>query len=318
MAAEVPDRPPAWRVRPVRHGVRAVERCSVTNDAGGEIARIRAIFREPVESVEAHSGDDFKVLEVNREWMFRFPRTESARAVLGYETRFLAAFRKLSPLTVPGYEYVGDDLVGYRKIEGLLFTPRRFSKLGRETQSRIAQQMGEFLSALHAFPVERARALGLTEEWGGWTARAAKRFREEVAPALSTGAREGALTLLDQFSALEWEPVVIHGDFYPQDHVFYDEAGRQLSGVIDFGDVTLGDAAADFQSLWGDFGAELLKQVLDYYSPDVGEAFVERVKKRVATRPLFHAAYALEAGPDERFRTCLAEIESAFGQHGPD
>jgi hypothetical protein len=105
VAAEVPDRPPAWRVRPVRHGVRAVERCSVTTDAGGEIARIRAIFREPVESVEAHSGDDFLVLEVNREWMFRFPRAESARAVLGYETRFLAAFRELSPLIVPEYDH---------------------------------------------------------------------------------------------------------------------------------------------------------------------------------------------------------------------
>jgi len=287
----------------------------MTSDAGSEIARIRAIFREPVESVEVHGGDDFLVLEVNREWMFRFPRTESAKAVLGYETRFLSAFRELSPLTVPAYEYVGDGLVGYRKIEGLLLTPKRYSMLGRQAQSRIAQQMGEFLSALHAFPVERARALGLTEEWGGWTARAVRRFSEEVAPLLSAGARRRALALLDQLSALEWEPVVIHGDFYPQDHVFYDEARQELSGVIDFGDVTLGDAAADFHSILGDFGAELLKQVLGHYSPEVGQGFVERVKKRVAARPLLHASYALEVGPDERFQTCLAEVESAFGQH---
>ncbi len=278
-----------------------------------QLNQIAAVFPHEITSVHVHAGDDFLIIEINGAWMFRFPRNEAAKKVLGYETRFLSRFRRLSPLPVPDYRYVGQGLVGYPKIEGVLLTPDLFRRLGPETIHRVARQVGHFLSALHTFPLAEAREIGLTEEWGGWRLRAAARFRKTVAPRLSAEARQGALDFLDQFLAMEWKRVVIHGDFYPQDHVFFDQARGEINGVIDFGDVTIGDAATDFSSILDNYGESFLLAVQAHYSGEIGETFTGRVKTRIAATPLFDASYALEYGFKERFHEHLAEIERAFG-----
>jgi aminoglycoside 2''-phosphotransferase len=207
---------------------------------------------------------------------------------------------------------VGEDFIGYPKIEGVLLTPRYLRSLHDGLQKEIARQLGEFLTALHAFPIDEGFELGLTEGWDGWRAKAYARFRECVAPLLSARARENALAFFERFFALEWERAVIHGDFYPPDHVFCDPETGAL-GVIDFGDLTIEDAATDFQSILEDFGAGFLQDVLAHYACATDAGFLERIRIRIQARPLFDAPYALEYGLQGRFRERISEIEAAFG-----
>jgi len=66
--------------------------------------------------VQVHDGgDDFFVAEINHAWMFRFPRHEAARRALRCEITFLQEFAGRSPLPVPRYAFIGEDVVGYRK-----------------------------------------------------------------------------------------------------------------------------------------------------------------------------------------------------------
>lgn len=285
-----------------------------TPQAQARIDQIQSVLPEPIKTVQTHEeGEDFLVVQVNSTWMFRFPRNKNAIEALAHEKAFLPEFAPLSPLPVPHPQFIHQDFVGYRKIEGTPLTRPIFAALSGEARGTIAKQMGLFLSALHTFPLQEARRIGLTEGWGGWRQTAYQSFIENVAPLLSAQACKNAPDFFERFFALEWRHVVIHGDFYPRDHIFFDPARQSLAGVIDFGDLTIEDAATDFKSILEDFQEDFLREVMAHYTGEKDGTFVDRIRARIRATPLFDAPYAIEYDQPQRFKARVAEIERAFG-----
>ncbi len=285
------------------------------NDIEAKTKQIQTIFPDKIETIDIdHKGEDFLVIEVNKEWIFRFPRNAYARQTLPIQIRFLPRLAQISPLPIPEPKFTGSEFFGYRKIKGILLTCDLFKTLSVETQRVIARQIGSFLSVLHAFPLDQARSLGVTESWGGWRNRAAERFQNEVAPSLSVQTRKKVLEFVEEFFSMEFKPALIHGDFYPPDHLFFDQETQRLAGVIDFGDLTIEDRATDFQSIYADFGQEYYHHVLSNYSGEVDARLFDRVKMRIKAHPIFDAVYALEYNQPERFKKNLTEIEMEFGR----
>jgi len=275
---------------------------------------ISSIFREPILSSQIHHGDDFTVVEVNNTWMFRFPRSPEARIVLEIEKQFLAKFAPLSPVPVPLYQYIGEDFVGYRKIVGLLLSPVRYKELSEEGQKKVVNQISAFLSTLHSFPVELARQMGMTTGWNGWRMKAFQIFKSEIAPRLSQKALRNANSCFDDFFSSAYTIVVIHGDFYPRDHLFLDPQKEELKGIIDFGDLTLDDPACDLKNLLSDFGEEMLRKVLAAYNGPSDQRFIDRMHLAIKAEPLFDAAYDVQFGYPGRLTHHIRDIENAFGR----
>ena len=275
---------------------------------------IKSVFSSEISRVKVHeSGDDFVVLEINHEWMFRFPRNEISLKAMQIEKEFLARFKTISPLPVPDHKYNGGDFVGYPKITGTLLDVQVFRSLSKESQARIAQQMGQFLSAVHNFPVDEAKRIGVTEGWSGYHQQAITRFRKEIAPMLSATACQKALACMKQMMEDKFEPRVIHGDFALEDHIFFDQEKQQLSGVIDFADVTINDPAHDFQNIVEYGGEAFFNNVMEHYQLKDDPTLSKRTKLRIEARPLFEAAYSLMFGFDERFRERMVYIETKYG-----
>jgi aminoglycoside 2''-phosphotransferase len=147
-----------------------------------------------------------------------------------------------------------------------MLTVPYFERLGRAHRDAIADQFASFLNALHAFPVERARALGYTagqslkEETASW-----RPFYPRVRECFTD--RERAL--LEEALAgpsVQAPPArlrLVHDDLDVH-HIFHDPRMKRLTGIIDFGDMALMDAAVDFYGLW-DYGEELVDRVLAGY-----------------------------------------------------
>jgi aminoglycoside 2''-phosphotransferase len=134
-----------------------------------QIEMIKWAFPLKVSDVSIHdNGDDFLVLEVNHGWIFRFPRRELSRQVFLVEKAFLARFKSISPLPIPVYRHAGSDFGEYRKLQGSLLTRDVFSSLNGRVRGRIARQLGQFLSAIHGFPVADAQRLGVSAGWDGF------------------------------------------------------------------------------------------------------------------------------------------------------
>lgn len=286
----------------------------MTDTLKKQITAIKNIFPSNISSVTLHdNGDDFLVVEINHEWMFRFPRNEVSRKALEVEKAFLVAFKANSPLPVPDHKYSGNDFVGYPKIRGVLLTVGLFQSLSKRSRERIARQIGHFLSAVHLFPVDEAKRIGLTEGWNGWYIKIIQNFRDAIVSRLSPSVQKSAIACIEQLLAEKFESKVIHGDFALEDHVFFDERRGELSGVIDFADVTLNDPAHDFQNIVEYGGEEFFEVVMRHYQDRDDPALLKRTKLRIEARPLFEASYSLLCGFEKRFKERMEYIEAKHG-----
>lgn len=161
---------------------------------------------------------------VDARWVDRRPRRTEIEAQLLREAAVMPTLAPLLPLPVPVPVVVSTSPLVVRHE----LVP------GEEIASLTAvqgRQLGEFLLALHAVPVASVTRFGVAPR-----SLPLDRFRSEVLPLVPEGA--------DLLAALADLPAdtVVHGDVGPE-HVL----GRDgvLTGVIDFGDLHIGDPAID-------------------------------------------------------------------------
>jgi aminoglycoside phosphotransferase (APT) family kinase protein len=194
-----------------------------------------ALGRSPTAIVAVDEGYDFEVAIVDDEWVFRFPRRSGVEEPLQVEIELLPAIAPALPVDVPSFEHVSRDplFVGYRLIHG---TP---------LVDEDADGVRAFLEALHALdpselPVDRS-------DWvEAYRAQCAE-FERLVFPILDKDTRATATRLFSDAETLaDFEPALVHADLGPAHLLVRD--GR-LAGVIDWGDVRVGDPALDYSWL---------------------------------------------------------------------
>ena len=256
-------------------------------------------------------GWDSFVLEVNGELIFRFPLRDDVIPYLGNEVRLLPLLEQSLSTPIPHFEFMGQGdenypymFVGYRKLTGIALDDERISQ---EQLARLAPALANFLSELHSFPVEQTISLGVeghTPEQ--WRERYLERYRDvqkRVFPLLDADLRKKSAQLWEEFlddkTIFTFEPVVIHCDLACE-HVLCDVERSILTGVIDWGDVTIGDPAMDFVGLHNDRGREFMELVLLGYRRMVDTGFWRRMDFYLRYGPFSELLYGAYEG-NERF-----------------
>jgi aminoglycoside phosphotransferase (APT) family kinase protein len=188
--------------------------------------------RSPTTILEIDDGYDFEVAIVDDEWVFRFPRRFAVEEALELEIAVLPVLAPALPADVPSFEYVSRDplFVGYRLIRG------------EPLVDEDADGVRAFLEALHALDPS-----GLAVEHPDWfeayRSQCAE-FERLVLPLLEKDGRAQAKRLFGEAETLvDFEPALLHADLGPE-HLLVRE--RRLAGVIDWGDMRVGDPALDY------------------------------------------------------------------------
>ncbi|HEY7269765.1 MAG TPA: aminoglycoside phosphotransferase family protein [Dehalococcoidia bacterium] len=188
-------------------------------------------------------------------YIFRVPKHPYTISSQTRERKLMPVIAPLLPLTVPDIAFSCDDgpgthpFVGYRKIAGV-----PLAEMPERRLPDIGAPLGRFLKALHSIPVEDPRALGFEAviAWRDEIGQLYEKVIRRVFPLIACESREPAERTFEAFlnddSNFAFEPCIIHGDLGPE-HVLVDADSGALAGVIDFGDVTLGDPAHDFTSI---------------------------------------------------------------------
>lgn len=205
-------------------------------------------------------GWDNTAYLVGADVVFRFPRRRSAAELLNREARILPLLAPSLPVPIPAPRFVGTPtpefpypFVGYPFLPGVIASDLTVSDAARTT---LAAPLGAFLRALHGIPIEaatRAWAPGDEIARGNPASRVATvsaRLRANAA-ALDEAEVDTLVALAERLATTPiWDapPRWVHGDLYPR-HLLLDEA-RHLVGVIDWGDVHLGDPALDLSLAW--------------------------------------------------------------------
>ena len=228
-------------------------------------------------------------------WVFRFPRgdripADQVERQYRKERQFLPRLAPRVAVAVPEIECVaelsdGRTFMGHRAIHGVPLTRDGIDAMSPSACDAIVVQFAGFLRALHDFPIDEAREVGVHDSRGrDEYAEFGEETRHSVFPALSAHERAGCATLFEMFLGddgnFECEAVVTHGDLGGR-HVLLDETPRVV-GIIDYGSVGIGDATYDFFPAVFDLGEEFTRRVLAEYGhrdPDraVGAAYFYRV-----------------------------------------
>ena len=225
-------------------------------------------------------GGDHLIVLLDGRTAVRMPR-EAGRS-LAFEAAVLRRICDRIALEVPAYRLSADGrIASYRFIDGVPLTPVRFEALPTATRRRIARQIGTFLSHLHGLvPDEIAPAPSWPRSWS--SAEAADYARREILPALARRLPLPSSALQSFLASCEQdEPeqrVVVHGDLV-HEHLLMRPGLEALVGIIDFGDVGLGDPVQDLAGLWA-YGETLVRDVLAAYRPALRTANVVEHTRR--------------------------------------
>ncbi|UGT54618.1 aminoglycoside phosphotransferase family protein [Nocardia asteroides] len=194
--------------------------------------------------MEFAQGWDSRAVLVAGRWVERRPRRPEVAEQLRRETRLMPWLAPRLPLPVPVPRLWSEIPLAVRHD---LVPGRAIASPG----AGHGRALGAFLRALHDSPAAEAIRHGLpsADRTRADRAAAVARFRADVVPLLPLPQRNPALAVLAAVAAAPADTVV-HGDLGPE-HVLVD--GGRVSGVIDFGDVHLGDAANDLA--WPLYGA---------------------------------------------------------------
>ena len=198
---------------------------------------------------------------INDDLVFRFPKHADHWQELNREIAFLAFVADRLPLAVPRYVTVVSKPAaaeqGYAVYRYLAGRPIDPSDLRDENaRSLAAESIAGLFHTLHALkPDSHVRSLLPCEDARTVARELLWRAERNVAPKLKPNAQrvmfmqfEGYLSASQNFA---FKPSVLHADLSSEHVLVKDET---ISGVLDFGDVNLGDPDYDFMYPFLDFG----------------------------------------------------------------
>ncbi|HWW38689.1 aminoglycoside phosphotransferase family protein [Pedobacter sp.] len=208
------------------------------------------------------------IIEINKIWIFRFPKNSIIKKETKKRWNFLASFSEISPIQVPKPEFITNHLIGYRKISGEPLLPTQIEKLNNKSKLKIAKQIGLFLKALHNY---KDKSINFDTGYLVMRRKDYKTYPKEFAKYLKISeckVLETMIKKIAQNSSNFRKPTnIIHGDFN-LNNFLWDKKRKVITGIVDWSDMGLGIPAMDFIGI-ADFNSHsndlFLKDTLKWY-----------------------------------------------------
>jgi len=252
-----------------------------------EQSLVRVLLRDQhpdladLELRDVNGGWDNQMWRLGDELAVRLPRTERAPVLLRREQKWLPVLAERLPLPTPVPVRLGEPSSLFERT----WTITRWvdgEPADRAPVTRVdaAEVLAGFLRALHHrapadAPTNPTRGVPLAdvhEEFGSWIKvinHRADQAREVWEKAVAAPAWQGA-------------PLWLHGDLHPANVVTGD---GMLAGVIDFGDMGVGDPATDLSAAWIVLPAGAAGRFFDAYEL-ADEATIARARGWAVARAL--------------------------------
>jgi aminoglycoside 2''-phosphotransferase len=217
---------------------------------------ISEILNREVPDITIHSlniietGWDHLVVEVNGEWIFRFPRAEWSVANLKREKQLLDYLKNPITLSIPHYDYFGNDtaFVGYRKISGSSLNQQTYLSFDLDTRHAIAKTLAVFFTQLHqAVSIEQALKWGYIIYDPPF-----ERIESDLSGTVSVDINkmiQEAVAYVKKHPSKQQDLVLLHKDVNG-DNLTLDIGTGQIIGAFDFSDAAIGPYSWEFAGLF--------------------------------------------------------------------
>lgn len=237
-----------------------------------------------------HNGWTSVVVDINNEYICKFPRTEQKLAFLKTENLIIEKFVRAFPeIEFPQRKFIDSDIPFFihKKLSGEFIDVDKYNQLTHSEQENVVDGIASFFVKLHQLPIVEFQDL--------------VKSKNERLPDLDTlysvlksdfNATEmkKISNIIDRFTHLEDKAskVVGYYDFHAH-NVLFDINTKKLSGIFDFDEVAIGSAKFDLREIFLNYdmaiGTAVLnaynKKASNYVSPEsvklslIGWSFVE-------------------------------------------
>ncbi|MFF3976128.1 aminoglycoside phosphotransferase family protein [Streptomyces sp. NPDC001828] len=254
---------------------------------------VRSLLRDQhpdlgeLELREVDGGWDNQLWRLGEELAVRMPRTERAPDLLRKEHRWLPGLAARLPLPVPTPLRIGEVSVRFpRPWTIATWVPGEPADRVPISDARGADALAGFLRALHT---EAPTGAPVSTDRGVPLERLTDGFEKGLAEVASQGAaaelRHVRAIWDEALAAPRWEGprVWLHGDLHPANVVVSEGT---LSGVIDFGDMCVGDPAVDLAAAWVLLPTGAAARFFDAYA-QADPAMIRRAGGLAALKCLF-------------------------------
>jgi aminoglycoside 2''-phosphotransferase len=223
---------------------------------------------------------DHDVFIINKEIVFRFPRTQRETEILNYEINFLNFLKDKVKVNIPKYSYVSknSEFAGYKIIPGKILSPLTFKYFSKKKKVEVIKQLVEFINVFHKIDVK---------EFDKYKPRQRKDFiileqrvEKELEDKLFPMLPKNEVTIIKDFyneSKKYFQEIpsfcATHGDLYAFNTIWNKE--KSEIGIIDFSDLLIGDPAKDFEVFY-DYGSEYAEMAYERYTGPKDNNFLRR------------------------------------------
>jgi aminoglycoside phosphotransferase (APT) family kinase protein len=221
-------------------------------------------------------GFDNQVFLVNEKYVFRFPRKAAAEGLLKTESLILPELRIAAGIHYPVPVYAGNPdnsypwfFSGYKKISG--------SPPAGPGGVKSARRLADFLRQHHSFPAKKAREIGVPFDTYNRLDMGSRLVKMEgyAEQGKSAGIFQEADSLFSYIRKakplkVECDPVLVHGDLHIR-NILADPEG-EISGIIDWGDVHLGNPSIDLSIAYSFLRPEAREEFFAAYGEPGAEA----------------------------------------------
>lgn len=256
-------------------------------------------------------------LLVNGEWVFRFPKEREGADDLEKEINILPYLAERITLAVPQFAFVGKQhnglpFVGYRKLPGEIVGEDAVPSLPKEEKETLARQIAQFMDELSAFPVDKAKALGVPEkDLHQDTVETFEKIKTTVFPIVDENMRQYIASRFESYLGnpeyFQYVPTLIHADLSP-DHYLMDPIERKLVGIIDFGDMQICDPDYEYLYLVEDCGEDFARQVMQWRGQEEFERRLDKVSFFLTFDHLDYIMEGIDRGNPDWIREGIENI----------
>jgi len=274
-----------------------------------------------------NEGWSNQVFFVDDHYVFRFPRTQNSFRDLRVEIEILPTLRHnlRGVVDIPNFEFVSTskenpDFVGYKMIPGDQMRQTCIETMPKDKLKANAEVLGHFLSYLHAYGLNHDISVLSTKpsQADRWV-ELKENVHTKCTGVLSNNQLNWIDDLINKLIGYATEfmasKVLLHADF-SSDHILLDKSTNTITGVIDFGDLEIGDPALDFTGLYTCYGQNFTEEVYKTYEAcntvnkvETHSGIMERAIKVYSLQPPIHLLlYGVEKNNDMYIQEALSQI----------
>jgi aminoglycoside phosphotransferase (APT) family kinase protein len=234
--------------------------------------------------------------------VLRFPRSLEGAAGIEVESRLLPELAGRLEVAIPRFVLTAPNplgpgrFCGYPLVPGESLPADQWRLRGLLAAPGQARRVAGLLDAVHAFPADRARELGVPEwDLSQDFTEGLARIRSDVLPLLPW---EAARTLLATWEGylgdaanFAYSPTLIHADV-ALEHLMV--TGSQISGLIDFGDAAVSDPDYDLSFLWPQAGPDFVRRVQQHRGRALGDRLIGKLRFWALADPACDVLHGME------------------------